>query len=201
VKETFYISSYATVAAGQVFVNGQLGYSSTADSFAAFVKEAVKNIQVDYPKFYKMDSLSKLAFAAAEYLLKDIPVEEDTAIILANRSGSLDTDYRHWETIREEANYYPSPAIFVYTLANICTGELCIRHQFLAENAFFVADNYDSKSQHAYAEYLLLSGKAKRVLCGWAELFGEEYKAVLYLVEQTGVLAHTIEQIDQLFLI
>ncbi|TDQ75853.1 beta-ketoacyl-[acyl-carrier-protein] synthase family protein [Sphingobacterium yanglingense] len=200
-KETFYISSYITVATGQVFVNGQLGYSSTADSFATFVKEAVKNIQVDYPKFYKMDSLSKLAFAAAEYLLKDMPVEEDTAIILANRSGSLDTDYRHWGTIREEANYYPSPAIFVYTLANICTGELCIRHQFLAENAFFVADNYDSKSQHAYAEYLLLSGKAKRVLCGWVELFGEEYKAVLYLVEQTGVLPHTIEQIDQLFLI
>lgn len=199
--ETFYISAYTTVFDRQVAINGEVVYSSEASSFATFVKEAVKNIQVDYPKFYKMDNLSKLTFTAGEYLLRNRATVEDTAVILANRSGSLDTDSRHWETIQDETNYYPSPAIFVYTLANICVGELCIRHHLLAENAFFVSDGYDAKSLHAYAAYLLLSGKASRVLCGWVELFGEEYKAVMYTVERTGILPHTIEQIDQLFLI
>lgn len=200
-KETFYISAYATVSNREIAVDGQLVYSNTADSFASFAKEAIKNIQVDYPKFYKMDNLSKLAFTAAEYLLGEMSKVEQTAVILTNKSGSLDTDLRHLSTIQEESDYYPSPAIFVYTLANICIGELCIRHQFLTENVFFVSDNYDTPSQHAYAEYLLLSGKANRVLCGWVELFEEEYRAVVYTVERTGARPHTIEQIDQLFLI
>lgn len=200
-KEAFYISAYTRVYDRQITVNGQVVYSDNAGSYATFVKEAIKHMQCDYPKFYKMDNLSKLAFVATEYLLSALSPEEETAVILTNRSGSLDTDVRHWSTIQNESDYYPSPAIFVYTLANICIGELCIRHKFLSENAFFVSESYNAESQHAYAEYLLLSGKARRVVCGWVELFEEEYKAVLYTVERCGIQPHTIEQIDQLFLI
>lgn len=198
-EEHFYISSYITINDQQVTVDGDLVFQGTVTGLSSFLKEAVKNLNIDYPKFYKMDNLSKLAFTAAEYLLVNKQYEENTAIILANRSGSLDTDVKHWNSIRDEANYYPSPAVFVYTLANICIGELCIRHRFISENAFFVGDSYDSMLQKNYAEYLLKSGKAERVLCGWVEVFEENYKAVLYTVDKSGKLPHTREQIDQLF--
>lgn len=200
-EETFYISAYTTITHQQVAVNGNIVFSNADLMLASFLKEAIKNLAVDYPKFYKMDNLSKLAFTATEYLLADLPHEENTAVILANKSGSLDTDVRHASTIQDKDNYYPSPAIFVYTLANICIGELCIRHRLLSENVFFVSEYYDSRTQHAYATYLLSSGKAERVLCGWVEVFKEDYRAVLYTVEKGEGQPHTIEQIDQLFLI
>lgn len=200
-KEEFYISAYTEIANRQIIVNGKVVFSNIVGTLASFLKDAFKNIQVDYPKFYKMDNLSKLAFTATEYLLKGMPEKQDTAVVLANKSGSLDTDLRHWSTIADQTNYYPSPAVFVYTLANICIGELCIRHDLLSENTFFVSDCYDAVTQHTYTEYLLLSGKAERVLCGWVEVFGEEYRAVLYTVERNGTKPHTVEQIDQLFLI
>lgn len=199
-EQQLYISSYVTITDQQVAVNGELVFQGDASVLSSFLKEAIRNLDVDYPKFYKMDNLSKLAFTAAEYLLANKPYEENTAVVLANRSGSLDTDVKHWNSIRDEANYYPSPAVFVYTLANICIGELCIRHRFISENAFFVSEAYDSLSQKNYAEYLLLSGKAAQVLCGWVEVFEDNYKAVLYTVAKSGKLPHTIEQIDQLFI-
>lgn len=196
-----YISSYVTITNHQVTLDGELVFQSAETSLGAFLKEAVKSLHVDYPKFYKMDNLSKLAFTAAEYLLLNKQYDENTAVILANRSGSLDTDVKYWASIRDASNYYPSPAVFVYTLANICIGELCIRHRFFSENVFFVGDRYDCLTQKNYAEYLLLSGKANRVMSGWVEVFEENYKAVLYTVEKSGKLPHTIEQIDQLFIV
>jgi hypothetical protein len=44
-----------------------------------------------------------------------------------------------------------------------------------------------------YASLLLASKKADKVLCGWVEYFGEEYKAFLYLVATGGDLEHKIE--------
>ena len=52
-----------------------------------------------------------------------------TAIVFANRSSSLDTDFKYQESINSQENYFPSPAVFVYTLPNICVGEISIKHQ------------------------------------------------------------------------
>ena len=84
----------------------------------------------DYPKFFKMDSLCKLGFIGSELLLKGINAEEkeNAAIILFNRNGSLITDRNYQKTITDD-NYFPSPALFVYTLANIVTGEIAIRNK------------------------------------------------------------------------
>ena len=99
----------------------------------------------DYPKFFKMDTLSRLGFMAAELLLQAEGAErfvprEDRAVILANRSASIKNDKDYLETI-SEGNYYPSPALFVYTLPNIVTGEIAIRNKYLGETAFYVLDN------------------------------------------------------------
>lgn len=199
-NENYRISTHCIIQDNQITRDGEVVYVDKGLSFGDFTKSAYKNLQIDYPKFYKMDNLSKLGFIAAEIVLNGVEDKENIALILANRSGSLDTDVRHQESIQQEDGYFPSPAVFVYTLANICAGEINIRHNMRSENVFFVSEVLDYETLVTYATYLLESNKAEKVLCGWIELFSDKYKAVLYLVEQIGALPHNEEQIKQLFL-
>lgn len=165
----------------KIIVDGNLIFESPGKTFQEFAKEAYKSLDLSYPKFHKMDQLSKLAFLSAETILKD----EDhsrTAIVFANRSSSLDTDFKYQESINDQDNFYPSPAVFVYTLPNICVGEISIKHKMQTENAFFVLDEFDENFLNDYSEQILLSGKADKVLCGWVELYQENYKAFVYLL-------------------
>jgi hypothetical protein len=111
-------------------------------TFADFIKSLYKKEGVSYPKFFKMDGLSKLGFLTAELLLKrremDRYRKERVGLVLSNSSSSLDTDLVYTETIRDRANYFPSPSVFVYTLPNIMNGEICIRHKFRGENTFLL---------------------------------------------------------------
>lgn len=99
-----------------------------------------------YPKFFKMDTLCRLGFLAVERLLQTIRTKdpdfyldsEHCAVILASRSASLKNDTDYQATIADRTNYYPSPALFVYTLPNIVTGELAIRHHLYGETACYV---------------------------------------------------------------
>ncbi|MDQ1097922.1 MULTISPECIES: 3-oxoacyl-ACP synthase [Chryseobacterium] len=170
-----------TIAGSAITVNGEVIFKSEAKDFSDFAKEAYKTLEINYPKFHKMDALSKLAFLGAEMLLKDQD-NNRTALVFANRSSSLDTDVKYQESINSKEQYFPSPAVFVYTLPNICTGEICIRHKMQTENAFFVLDEFDEDFMHTYSEQLLESGKAEKVLCGWIELYKESYNAFVYLL-------------------
>lgn len=175
------IQKSCTIAQHRIVVDDKLVWSSATDvPFSDFAKGAFRHLDIDYPKFYKMDALSKLAFLAAEYILQGEDKDE-LALVLANKSGSLDTDVKHQESIQDTDSYYPRPATFVYTLSNICAGEICIRHGLQTENAFFIAEEFPEETITAYADYLLQSNKAKRVLCGWVEYFQEEYSAFLYI--------------------
>lgn len=170
-----------TIENSKIILNNEVVFESETKSFNEFSKSVYKNFDFNYPKFHKMDALSKLAFMAAEMLLKD-GTNKNTALVLANKSSSLDTDMKHQESINSEDNFFPSPAVFVYTLPNICIGEISIRHQLQTENAFFVLDDYDEDFLKNYSENLLKFGKAEQVLCGWTELYQENYKAFVYLL-------------------
>lgn len=170
-----------TIENSKITVDENLIFESESNTFPEFAKEAYKNLELNYPKFHKMDSLSKLAFLAAEMILKDGD-HSRTALVLANKSSSLDTDFKYQESINSQENYFPSPAVFVYTLPNICVGEISIKHKMQTENAFFVLDEFDENFLNNYSEQLLRSGKADKVLCGWVELFQENYKAFVYLL-------------------
>lgn len=146
-----------------------------------------------------MDSLSKLAFLAADILLKQTVPTEDTAIILSNRASSLDTDRKHQASISDKENYYPSPSVFVYTLPNICIGEISIKHQLHSENAFFVFDQFNAEHLHLNADYLLRQNKAAQVLCGWVDFDDKNYEAFLYLVSENGNIAHSPTEIKKLY--
>lgn len=170
-----------TIENSKIVLNNDIIFESQMENFSDFSKEAYKSLDLNYPKFHKMDNLSKLAFLASEMILKN----EDhsrTALVFSNKSSSLDTDFKYQESINSQENYFPSPAVFVYTLPNICVGEISIRHKMQTENAFFVLDEFDEEFLNAYAAQILQSEKAEKVLCGWIELYQESYQAFVYLL-------------------
>ena len=77
-----------------------------------------------------------------------------------------------------------SPALFVYTLPNIMTGEICIRHNFKGENAFFIFEKFDAGFIQQYVNNLINNNTLQACICGWVELLEDQYKAVLMLVEK-----------------
>ena len=143
-------------------LNGQpIAVQETGDKMLV---ELYRRYAGDYPKFFKMDTLCRLGFIAAELLLKEQKVD---TVVLANRSASIKNDTDYLATISDD-NYYPSPALFVYTLPNIVTGEIAIRHHIQGETSFYVLDNPEQ------LEPILQSTLATRhspfvLLTGWCE--------------------------------
>jgi len=201
-KSEYYISEYCVIENNSVSINGTKNFESEDVTFSEFAKTVYKNSEIDYPKFFKMDNLSKLTFLASEIILKKVvkaTEENDIALVFCNRSSSLDTDMKYQKSIATKEEYFPSPAVFVYTLPNICIGEVSIKHQLKSENAFFVFEEFPSEFMKNYAEVLLKTQKAEKVLCGWVEYYQENYKAVVYLVEKQGNLKHNEQIINTLY--
>lgn len=197
-----YIQSFCTIQNNEIILNGETVFNTEPTSFSDFSKKAYQNFEMNYPKFFKMDSLSKLAFLGAEMLLSkeiDTSKENNIALLFANKSSSLDTDVKFQNSISDKENYYPSPAVFVYTLPNICLGEISIRHQLKSENSFFIFEAFNPVFMTNYANVLLNTKKADKVLCGWVEYYNEEYKAFLYLVGTEGNIEHQKETVEKLY--
>lgn len=198
----FHIKSFAKIKNGRVSLNGEILFSNDSSDFKEFIKKAYKNFDTQYPKFFKMDNLSKLAFLTADILLKQEnlhPDEDDIALIFSNRASSLDTDRKHWESIENEEEYFPSPAVFVYTLPNICLGEISIKHKLYSENSFFIFAQFQPEYLYEYADFLLQTGKAEKVLCGWVDFDEEDCESFLYLVEPQGKIEHSTKEITELY--
>lgn len=198
-----YIQCYSHIGNNGIYINGVKKFENKNVDFLTFAKSAYKFFNTDYPKFFKMDSLSKLAFLAAEVLLNSASAtageNENIALVLSNRASSLDTDRQHQESIQDKNNFYPSPAIFVYTLPNICMGEISIRHKLYSENSFFIFDDFNATYLHDYSNSLIADGKAEKVLCGWVDFDEANYEAFLYLTCKSGAIVHQTEAIKRLY--
>lgn len=199
----YYISSFCSIKNNTISLNGSKVYSDENSEFLEFTKAAYKSLDTNYPKFFKMDALSKLAFLAADVLLKDENInqeeENDIAVVFSNKASSLDTDRKHQKSIDNKEDYYPSPAVFVYTLPNICIGEISIKYKLLSENSFFIFGNFNAQHLLDYANSLLSANKTEKVLCGWVELDKNQYEGYLYLVTKTGTIAHSKENIIKFY--
>ncbi len=200
-----FIKSYCHIKNNAILLNGELIFKGQQEhSFKEFIKLAYKDLETDYSKFFKMDNLSKLAFLGADVLLKQENVEpeneENIALVFSNNASSLDTDRKYQKSIEDNNNFYPSPAVFVYTLPNICMGEISIKHKLYSENSFFIFENFNPEYLYAYSEGLIKENKAEKVLCGWVNVDKEEYTAFLYLVtKEKGIMPHTIKEINSRF--
>jgi 3-oxoacyl-(acyl-carrier-protein) synthase len=154
--------------------------------FAEMIRERFKALNSPDAKFFKMDDLSKLAYVATCELLNSVGLSnkyrsDEIGIVLANRSASLDTDIRHCEQMERNGDEV-SPAVFVYTLPNVSTGEVSIRHKIQGESTFFIQNTPDAFVED-YARMLLRRGHLKAVVCGWCELLGEDFGAEMKLLE------------------
>jgi hypothetical protein len=195
-----YINDWCLLRQHTIIKNGQEVFGGHADDF---LLSAYKHLGTAYPKFYKMDHLSKLAFLAAEVLLQGNNLDrmakpEAIGVVLANRHSSLDTDARYFKTMQA----FPSPALFVYTLANVMVGELCIRHQIKGENTVFIFGKYEIQFLSAYINALMETGAAKAVIGGWVDVMDGHYEAFLYLashLKTDSSIIHNHKNIQTLY--
>lgn len=131
----------------------------------------------NYPKFYKMDGLSRLGFVASEILLNAEKGETDKerAIIFFNHSSSIASDRNYKESISDKNNYFPSPSIFVYTLPNIVTGEIAIRNHFHGETSFFILPDKDERMMEEILQASCRDDQSKSFLTGWIDYEDERH--------------------------
>ncbi|MEO6730749.1 MAG: hypothetical protein ABIN01_05995 [Ferruginibacter sp.] len=184
-----YITGTSMISQHKVFKNQIAVFEDMNTDAPGFLIAAYHHFAIKYSKFYKMDNLSKLGWLAAEVLLKDSfendkYTPEEVGLLLTNASSSLDADLKYFESTKE----FASPALFVYTLPNIVIGEICIKHKFKGENAFFIFEALDADFIEKYVSNLLNNNILQACICGWVEFIGEQYKAVLFLIEKNSTL-------------
>lgn len=200
-KHVYHIQSYCRIRGRAIHVNGNSFFNAEASApLGDFLKSVYRQLDIDYPKFHKMDSLCKAIFVAAELIARESgPYKNDTALIFSNRSSSYLSDSRHAMGIFDTDNPVASPATFVYTLPNIAMGEISIRHQLQSENVFFMFDGYLPEFLVPYTDAVLDSRETASALCGWVEITEQTCDLLLYHVGAPVGLPHDAAQLKKLY--
>jgi hypothetical protein len=190
-KKEYTISSYCSIRANSVVLDNKTLYTAPPAGFAEFAAGIYRHFSINYPKFHKMDSLSKLGFLSAELLLKDKDINrkysgDEVGIILMNSSSSLDTDRNHQKTIASRNDYFPSPAVFVYTLPNVVIGEICIKNKIFGEGNFFVMEKFNPSFLVNYITQLFDNKVIECCITGWVEIEGNNFESVVFLIEKSS---------------
>ncbi|MEJ7587139.1 MAG: hypothetical protein WKI04_06225 [Ferruginibacter sp.] len=179
-----YITTATVISQQKAYKNGICLFADEDGALPAFLIAAYRHFGFNYPRFYKMDNLAKLGWLASEILLQGSLESgryqpEEVGIVFSNASSSLDADLKYFESARDIA----SPSLFVYTLPNIVIGEICIKHKFKGESAFFIFESFNADFLEKYVSGLFNSNILQACICGWVECIENEYKAALFLVE------------------
>jgi hypothetical protein len=198
------ITRYSSIKPPVLLFNGSIVMKQEAGDPTGFLKSSYRQLNISYPKFFKMDNLCKLAFLSTEILLKDADLltkypSEEIGLILLNSSSSLETDEKHQESISDRENYFPSPSVFVYTLPNIMTGEIAIRHKIKGENGVFISENPDPKLIFNLVDELFSKKRVSCCITGWVEAYHDRLSSCLVLVENEEK-AKTVSQPQELII-
>ena len=159
---------------------------------------------IDYPKFFKMDPLAKAGFLAAEETLgaaglRSGEPKPDMSLVLVNRTSSTVDDVAFQKGLSPD-NYFPSPALFVYTLSNIVCGEIAIRNKILGETSFYIDPEPSPKRLMRYVRWAFADPAINRVLFGWVEPLCGDAPVTMMLVERDSSEGEdfTLENIEKL---
>ncbi len=157
---------------------------------AGLLSEIYRKYVGDYPKYHKMDALSRLAFLATELLLSrgDVPQDSKRATILFNRTSSVVADRCHLGSIAKPGEFYPSPSVFLGTLPNIATGEIAIRHGYTGETSLYITDFRDEALMKKVVGSSFSQGGFRSLICGFVDCDrGDSFEADLkILVKNIG---------------
>jgi len=175
-NETCFITQSNIIRKHAVMRNEKVEFNNEIFvNFAAFIKALYKKEAISYPKFYKMDNLSKLGFLGAEMLLKDTAFLDRYRKEDWNRDHELKfkSGYRHGlqRNDQRQIQLLSKSFCFVYTLPNILIGEICIRHKIKGENAFLISEKFDPGKVIESVKLLLDKDHAQACLCGWVEVW------------------------------
>jgi len=182
------ITTHITIKDNRIIKDGTLFFETDPTlPLKDFLKAAWKSLKIKYPKFYKMDEVSKLGVLSAEVLLLDEPhkafMEEEIGVVLSNAHSTIVTDTAHWNSIKHDDSFFPSPAVFVYTLPNIMIGEICIRHKLKGENTFFISEHIDVELISNHVDLLMAQNKIKAAIGGWVDQSPDGYLSEMYWIE------------------
>ncbi|MBX2902726.1 MAG: hypothetical protein KF872_04145 [Chitinophagales bacterium] len=190
------ITKFASYKNNTLTVNGVVEVEACSDFNAIY-----EQWNLNYPKFFKMDNLSKLVLLTCEKLLEGneamaaVPAFKK-GLVFSTADGSLDTDERYLQSTETA----PSPALFVYTLPNIAVGELSIRHGLKGETATFMVDTWQPEMLAAHVQSLFDEGRVEACVAGWANFYGENAEAFFYLAQQTNNgLPHSTKNIQSIY--
>lgn len=178
------IKAHSYICPKGAWLNGNKLVSCEPDDHH-FLKAIYGKMGLEYPKFHKMDVLAKQAFLASELLFPELEsfqqLDNSLQLIFANRFSSEDTDLKFQKSYLADGS--PSPSLFVYTLPNILTGELAIRHKWYGENCFFIQEAFNPE---LFAEQLLFAFEKGNefCLCGWVEYTQDIRFALLFFVDK-----------------
>ena len=143
----------------------------------------------DYPKYYKMDMLSRLGFIASELLIsaegkERFVANEQRAIILFNHSSSIHADTNYLASIKEPDNYFPSPSLFVYTLPNIVAGEIAIRNHYYGETSFYILPKQDEETICQVQQAAFRDPMTHSMITGWLDYEDDtNFLADMYILD------------------
>ncbi len=162
--------------------DGHLLYETAEQDIHAIALALYQQSGIGYPKFFKMDILSRVAFLAAEWALPiALTVDRDkTATVLSSASGCLEVDHRFDESRQTLA----SPSLFVYTLPNIMLGEIDIRHGFKGEQMCTISESADPAWLDFYVSDLLQHRGTEACLCGHIEAAADKLSATMLWVSK-----------------
>ena len=185
---------YVVLNQGYVSVNGrELEHEASGN---ALLTELYRNHIADWPKFFKMDTLSKAGFVTSELLIKELgehrlgseEFAQGRAIVLFGTTASLCADRNYQETIQDKDNYYPSPALFVYTLPNIVTGEIAIRNHWRGETSFYVTEAPDAAQMAFHLACAFQDQVTDSILAGWVDSSrNDDFQAFMTVVRREDV--------------
>lgn len=194
----------------RLYINKSVRFRNEGNSreyLNGLYREFGQKYGMKYPKFHKMDLLCKGGILAMQELVgspfgeaPDYAVsasagsecgpvygDADTALLFLNNSSSKAADEEFLGGIAPD-NFYPSPAVFVYTLPSVVIGEISIRYKFYGEGTFFISDRLYGENLVPYIGRLFGEGAAKRVIVCWDEVTESrcEIAAVVITASETA---------------
>lgn len=202
--ENIQIKAWCRIKDNSVLLNGEKLALNIKEN-TSFLTNIYRSLRMDYPKFFKMDNLSKAGFLASEIIMQSLnldPLEakDNWSIVCMNSSSSLETDKNYQKTIQEANNYFPSPSVFVYTLANIVTGEIAIRNKIMGETLFFVHKVFSSDYLFKYSLDALSTNSINNLLCGWVEDGNNNIDVLMFALKKNAEINNfNIENIKAVY--
>jgi len=182
-----FITTYCQINEDRLEANGKLVLKNNGAT--AWTRALYDHFELEYPKFHKMDLMSKIATIGVELLKSQNEKieqyeDDEIALIFANKNSSAKTDLKFQKSYQEKKS--PSPSLFVYTLPNILIGEIAIKNKWYGENIFVVGEQFDATFYENYCN-ILIPNKAQACVCGWINVVDNKIDALLFTVEKEDV--------------